>query len=286
MLITLYNTTDRRVLSFVETLKFEYDFHPESNRFRLMHWDALCELASDIEVNGLEEKIKLFEGKVLDGRNRYIACLMAKVVPEFERLPEDTNAKDYVWTKNFHRRHFTKAERARYGLEILGEEREKAAERKKSTQFKKKNGKKPSKSSVRTNLVRTVEPEKKGRAIKIVAGIVDLDPFTLRAYEKITIVAKYNEEIKKDLEKINQGTKTIHSVYSKINGSSKKKNKTLKEEPPKEKLNRVTECDHFRAAPCPSCMAQLMACKLDLKGGNFMLKNECPDPCDNSSIEV
>ncbi len=237
---------------------------------REVRWDEFF----DWERRDMKESLRK---EFLDGRNRYIACLMVNVVPEFEHLPEDTDAKKYVFTMNFYRRHFTKAERARLGIEFLKEEREKAAERKKATQFKNKTGKKPTKSSVRTNLVHTVKPEKKGRAIKLAAEMVDLDANTLREYEKITIIAKDNEEIKKDLEYVDLGLKTIHSVYQKINGYSK---------PPKEKLNRVKECEEFRAAPCPYCMAQIIACKSDLKSGNLILKKECPDPCIDSSIEV
>ena len=107
--------------------------------------------------------------------------------------------------------------------------------------------------------------------------MVDLDANTLREYEKITIIAKDNEEIKKDLEYVDLGLKTIHSVYQKINSDSK---------PPKEKLNRVKECEEYRAAPCPYCMTQIIVCKSDLKSGNLILKKECPDPCIDSSIEV
>lgn len=45
--------------------------------------DQVRELAADIRRRGLLEPIPLFEGRVLDGRRRLAACLLAQVVPRF-----------------------------------------------------------------------------------------------------------------------------------------------------------------------------------------------------------
>ena len=65
---------------------------------------TLQDMANSISQHGLQEDIVTYEGKILDGRSRYSACLMAGVEPVFEEYDGD-DALQYVITKNLHRRH-------------------------------------------------------------------------------------------------------------------------------------------------------------------------------------
>ena len=47
--------------------------HPIANIFPRMSDTEFDELVEDIKKNGLQEHIWLYEGKILDGRNRYEA---------------------------------------------------------------------------------------------------------------------------------------------------------------------------------------------------------------------
>ena len=50
-------------------------FHNLASIFPLMTEEEYQALVRDIERNGLLEPVWLYEGKIIDGRNRYRACL-------------------------------------------------------------------------------------------------------------------------------------------------------------------------------------------------------------------
>ena len=88
----------------------EYEFHPLANIFP--EGTAYTALVEDIKKNGLREKIKLYDGKILDGRNRYRACKESyRHQPEFEELPHGTNPLAFVISANLHRRHLNETQR-------------------------------------------------------------------------------------------------------------------------------------------------------------------------------
>jgi ParB-like chromosome segregation protein Spo0J len=65
--------------------------------------EALRELAGDIAERGLIDPIVPYDGRILDGRCRYRACLMVGVEPRFENYP-----LGYVASRNVQRRHLMK----------------------------------------------------------------------------------------------------------------------------------------------------------------------------------
>jgi ParB-like chromosome segregation protein Spo0J len=87
----------------------EYEFHSLADLFPMISEDELSELTADIKKQGLLETITLFEGKILDGRNRYKAAKAADVVLKnyhFKQLG-DRNAEAFVISANIRRRHLT-----------------------------------------------------------------------------------------------------------------------------------------------------------------------------------
>ncbi len=85
-------------------------FHEYADIFPMLPLEELDTLAADIAENGLLEPITLYEGKVLDGRNRYVACLNVAVDPRFTQYTGD-DPLDFVVSKNLHRRHLGETQR-------------------------------------------------------------------------------------------------------------------------------------------------------------------------------
>lgn len=85
-------------------------FHPLANLFPLIMGTEFDELVADVKSNGLREKIMLHEGQILDGRNRYRACIAAEIDAEFEMF-SGADPVSYVISKNVHRRHLTPSQR-------------------------------------------------------------------------------------------------------------------------------------------------------------------------------
>jgi len=54
-------------------------FHPLAGLFPLMEGAEFDELRDDIKKHGLREPLCEYEGKLLDGRNRYRACEAAGI---------------------------------------------------------------------------------------------------------------------------------------------------------------------------------------------------------------
>ena len=90
----------------------EIRFHRFCTIFPPASEAALKDLADSIKTHGLQEDIITLDGEILDGRNRYLACKIAGVEPVFEEYGEDMNPIEYVFYKNFQRRHLTDGQRA------------------------------------------------------------------------------------------------------------------------------------------------------------------------------
>jgi hypothetical protein len=104
------------------------EFHPLANIFPLMEGEEFDKLVADIKANGLREKIDLYEGRVVDGRNRYRALQRLGIDPDAEpkryfrkaiytrtiggeiaphEQSNDDRVRAYVISRNIHRRHLT-----------------------------------------------------------------------------------------------------------------------------------------------------------------------------------
>jgi hypothetical protein len=91
----------------------EREFHAVANLFPLMQGAAFEELVADIKKNGQREPILCdAEGRILDGRNRYRACLAAGVEPRFVTWDGKGTAAEVALSSNLRRRHLGESQRA------------------------------------------------------------------------------------------------------------------------------------------------------------------------------
>lgn len=76
-------------------------------------------LKADIQQHGLLKKITLFDGQILDGKERYRACLAVGVEPEFEDFNGDSDqALAFCVSENLYRQHFTPSQIAALEVEL------------------------------------------------------------------------------------------------------------------------------------------------------------------------
>jgi hypothetical protein len=94
------------------------DFHPYANIFPMMSSTESSTLKDVIVLRGLRNPIVLFEGMILDGRNRYRQCIDSGVEPEFEYFSgTNQDALDLVRSLNLCRRDLSSSQRAACSLE-------------------------------------------------------------------------------------------------------------------------------------------------------------------------
>jgi hypothetical protein len=96
------------------------EFHPAAALFPLMDVDGaeFGELVGDIRAHGLVQPIVRFEGKILDGRNRYRACQHVGVEPRYVEWDGESPTA-HVLSLNLHRRHLTDGQRAMIAVKAL-----------------------------------------------------------------------------------------------------------------------------------------------------------------------
>jgi ParB-like chromosome segregation protein Spo0J len=94
--------------------------HPLSKLFPPISEEDFGKLAADIKLHGLRQHIVLYQGKILDGNNRYRACSLAGIKPTFADFTGiDADARNYVISANIHRRHLDRETRTKIVTELL-----------------------------------------------------------------------------------------------------------------------------------------------------------------------
>lgn len=88
-----------------------YELHPLCRFFPRITGDEFAALCEDIRANGLQQPIVLHDGQILDGGNRYRACVETGAEPIFAEY-DGANLVQFVLSANLHRRHLTPGQHA------------------------------------------------------------------------------------------------------------------------------------------------------------------------------
>lgn len=116
MLIAMATTTTTNPKAALS----KYRIHPVADLFPMIGDAEIADLADDIAANGLQEPVWMYQGELLDGRNRVVACAMAGVEPlRQEWVPQgDQTPLAFVMSRNLFRRHLTASQRAALAVEL------------------------------------------------------------------------------------------------------------------------------------------------------------------------
>ncbi len=91
--------------------------HPIADVWPMMDEAKIAELADDIRKNGQLVPVWLYEGKILDGRNRWAACKIAGVEPKTKEYAGDEPTA-FAVSLNDRRRHMNKGSLAAVAAEL------------------------------------------------------------------------------------------------------------------------------------------------------------------------
>ena len=89
-----------------------YEVHPAADLFPMMSEAEYAAMKEDIRLHGQNDDVLIWDGKLLDGRNRLRACTELGIEPGWSELPKTLDPVAWVLSHNLHRRHLTTSQRA------------------------------------------------------------------------------------------------------------------------------------------------------------------------------
>lgn len=206
-----------------------YLFHELSSYLPLLEGEEFDALVEDIKEFGQIEPATIYDGKILDGRNRYRACkILKRELITKEWKPSKTTGStplQYVISENIMRRHLNEAQKAEIGMLLYDEIEKQVKEEgliKASETMKEKFEKGEMKSLGRkigtVSLIEKKKEDTKKYSIEDttaykVAQKVRVKPATIVRVKVIKEVAKEDKEVAEEWEKAKKGDSSIHAAF-------------------------------------------------------------------------
>lgn len=172
--------------------------HPAARLFPMMTDAELSELAEDIKQNGQLEPIWLYNGMILDGRNRAAACVMLSITPITKQV-ETSSPVQFVISRNLRRRHLTTGQQADIAAEMVPMLHEEAKKRQEAG----------------LKIDTLAQDCAKGKATEIAAKAVGVSP---RTVEKVVAIKKHNPDL---AEKVKAGEIKVNAAYEQVRESQR-----------------------------------------------------------------
>jgi hypothetical protein len=94
------------------------EVHPLAEIWPMMSEEQYQGLLEDIRQHGQVDPVVMYNGKLLDGRNRLRACTELGIECKFAQLPNGVNPKAWVMSRNHHRRHMTPTQRSAVAAKV------------------------------------------------------------------------------------------------------------------------------------------------------------------------
>lgn len=101
-----------RGVQYIPPSRPEFEIHEACSIFPMMSDDEFRGLVEDIRENGQREPIWIYEGRIIDGRNRYKACQELIRRPTTREWDGKGSLVGFILSLNLHRRSLTTSQRA------------------------------------------------------------------------------------------------------------------------------------------------------------------------------
>ena len=180
------------------------EYHEVAALFPMMTREELAGLEADIRKVGQLEPIWLHDGRIVDGRNRYEACVALGLEPFTCEWDGRGSLVEFVLSKNLHRRHLTSGQKAALAVDVLPMLEAEARDRR----------------GTRTDLVQTIAPSNFGKSREHAAMLTG----TNHAY--VSDAKALAEEAPDLFQAVRAGKKTIPQAKKEHRKAEKERRKT------------------------------------------------------------
>lgn len=201
--------------------KKTYPVHPLCGLFPWMDEKVFDALKKDMTAHGQRDTIKIFQGKVLDGKNRLRACKELELEPRTEELPEDIDIHAYIKAVGLCRRDLTPDQRIDIATEIEEMRQEQEGKKKKIEELKK-------------------DPKQKAlieaNENKRIAQEANSNVKTVEQYREIKEKATRDKDAEEELKKIKEGKTSIKRAHRKVTPKAEKDESEKPKKPSKKEV--------------------------------------------------